>query len=73
VLLASKTKTKRQRIVPISGRLKAILEMRRNDPDGEPHKATTHVFGNEIGQPSRSKNGLEARLQASQDSRPASA
>jgi hypothetical protein len=36
-LPSSKTKTKRDRVVPISSRLKAILEMRRNDPAGEPH------------------------------------
>ena len=49
-LPASKTKTKRDRVVPISGRLKAILEMRRNDPAGEPHGPQAYVFGNEIGQ-----------------------
>jgi len=34
-LPAAKTKTKRDRVVPVSTRLKAILEMRRKDPDGE--------------------------------------
>lgn len=48
-LPASKTKTKRDRVVPISGRLKAILEMRRNDPAGEPQGPQAYVFGNEIG------------------------
>ena len=50
VLPATKTKTARERVVPISTRLKAILEMRRNDPAGEPHGAQAYVFGNEIGQ-----------------------
>lgn len=53
-LPASKTKTKRDRVVPISGRLKNILEMRRNDPAGEPHGHQAYVFGNEIGQRTRS-------------------
>ena len=50
VLPAAKTKTGRDRVVPISSRLKAILEMRRNDPAGEPHGPKAYVFGNEIGQ-----------------------
>jgi integrase len=53
-LPASKTKTKRDRVVPISGRLKVVLEMRRYDPAGEPHGAQAYVFGNEIGQRTRS-------------------
>jgi integrase len=50
VLPAGKTKTKQERTVPISSRLRAILEMRRNGPDGEPHPPEAYVFGNEIGQ-----------------------
>lgn len=53
-LPAAKTKTKRDRVVPISGRLKAILEMRRHDPAGELHGPQAYVFGNEIGQRSHS-------------------
>jgi integrase len=53
-LPAAKTKTKRDRIVPISSRLKGILEMRRNDPAGEPHGPQAYVFGNEIGLRTRS-------------------
>jgi integrase len=49
VLPAGKTKTAHERVVPISGRLKAILEMRRNDPNGEPHGPQAYVFGNETG------------------------
>jgi integrase len=50
VLPAGKTKTKRERRIPISTRLKGILEMRRFDPTGEPMAADRYVFGNEIGQ-----------------------
>ena len=53
-LPAAKTKTKRDRIVPISTRLKAILEMRRKDPAGRDPPADAYVFGNELGQPTRS-------------------
>ena len=49
-LTAVKTKTKRDRHIPISTRLKAILEMRRFDPTGQPFAADQYVFGNVIGQ-----------------------
>jgi integrase len=47
---AAKTKTRRDRCVPVSMRLKMILDMRRNDPSGEPMPPNAYVFGNEIGQ-----------------------
>ena len=50
LLPAAKTKTKTDRRIPISARLRAILEMRRFDPDGEPLPAHAFVFGNGIGQ-----------------------
>ena len=50
VLTAGKTKTKRDRRIPISTRLKAILEMRALDPNGQPHPAEHYVCGNAIGQ-----------------------
>jgi integrase len=53
-LPASKTKTKRDRVVPISNRLKAILEMRRKDPAGEDLAGHLFVFGNELGQQTKS-------------------
>jgi integrase len=53
-LPAQKTKTKRDRTVPISTRLKAILEMRRNDPAGKAHPPDAYVFGNEIGERKKS-------------------
>jgi len=51
VLPWSKTKTRRERRIPISTRLRGILEMRRFDPTGkEPLPGDAYVFGNEIGQ-----------------------
>ncbi|MEO7891213.1 MAG: site-specific integrase [Vicinamibacterales bacterium] len=49
-LPASKTKTRRDRRVPISARLQLILDMRKLDPEGEAHKPTAYVFGNEVGE-----------------------
>ncbi|HUE88369.1 MAG TPA: site-specific integrase [Vicinamibacterales bacterium] len=51
---AVKSKTRTARIVPVSTRLKAILEMRRTDPSGEEFGPDTFVFGNEVGQQVRS-------------------
>ena len=45
----TKTKTKRDRRIPISTTLKAMLDMRRLDPRGEPHPIDSFVFGSEIG------------------------
>jgi integrase len=50
-LPACKTKTKKDRTIPVSTRLRAVLEMRRNDPAGEPLPGEACVFGNELGQP----------------------
>ena len=46
----TKTKTRRDRSIPISSRLKGILALRGFDPAGQPLPATSYVFGNEIGQ-----------------------
>lgn len=46
----AKTETRREKRIPISSRLRAILEMRRFDPAGQPFKAGDYVFGNEVGQ-----------------------
>ncbi len=51
---AVKAKTREDRWVPISARLRAVLEMRRLAPDGERHKADAFVFGNEVGEPVKS-------------------
>lgn len=48
-LPAGKTKTKRDRRIPISTRLKAVLEMRRFDPAGQSLPGDGFVFGTEIG------------------------
>lgn len=49
-LAPASTKTRTGRTVPISARLRAILDMRGADPAGEPHPPSARVFGNEIGQ-----------------------
>jgi integrase len=48
---AVKAKTRTARIVPISTRLLAALEMRKLDPVGREFGPEAHVFGNEIGEP----------------------
>jgi integrase len=53
-LPAAKTKTERDRVVPISTRLKAILEIQRTDPAGRDLPADAYVFGNDLGQQTRS-------------------
>lgn len=50
-LRAARTKTGKARAIPITSRLRALLVMRRNGPDGEPLPPTAHVFGNEVGEP----------------------
>lgn len=50
VLPWAKTKTRRDRRIPISKRLKSILELRRFDAAGEPMAGHQYAFGNEIGQ-----------------------
>jgi integrase len=49
-LPAGKTKTRRDRRIPISARLQSILGMRRLGPDGQEHAPTAYVFGNEVGE-----------------------
>ncbi|MDP3720023.1 MAG: site-specific integrase [Acidobacteriota bacterium] len=46
----SKTKTKRDRRIPISTRLRSILELRRLDPAGKPLASDKFVFGNAVGE-----------------------
>jgi integrase len=50
ILSADRTKTARTRTIPITSRLRAVMEMRRTDPKGENHAPTAHVFGNEFGE-----------------------
>lgn len=49
VIRAEKSKTRTGRVVPISGRLLATLEMRRSNPDGEPFPSDAYVFGDALG------------------------
>ncbi len=49
-LPAAKTKTKMDRTVPISTRLRSLLEMRRHGPDGQELPPDAYVFGNEVGE-----------------------
>jgi integrase len=48
-LRAEKTKTRTDRIIPISTRLQSVLEMVRNDPAGQPFGPPDYVFGDETG------------------------
>jgi integrase len=50
VLPWTKTKTRRDRRIPISARLRSILAMRRFDPAGAALPLSAHIFGNELGQ-----------------------
>lgn len=54
VILAWKEKTRTGRIIPISNRLTAVLEMRRLDPAGHPFGPDAYVFGNEVGEREKS-------------------
>lgn len=55
-LQAEDTKANRVRVLPISRRLKALLEMRRLNPRGKEHKATAYVFGTDTGERIKSVN-----------------
>jgi integrase len=48
-LPAQKTKAKKDRRVPLSGRLQRLLETRRTDPAGDPLPPAAFVFGDAIG------------------------
>jgi integrase len=50
VLPASKTKTHKPRVIPVSLNLHAVLEMRRTDPKGEALPPEAFVFGNPVGE-----------------------
>lgn len=44
------SKTAEPRDVPMTRRLRALLEMRRHCPDGEEHGQESYVFGNDVGE-----------------------
>ena len=48
-LPAGKTKAKKARRVSIVPALRAVLEARRNDPEGQPLPPAAYVFGDEVG------------------------
>lgn len=48
-LRAEDTKARRARLLPMSQRLRALLDMRRLDPAGHEHKPGAYVFGDETG------------------------
>jgi integrase len=52
------TKGLRTRYVPLSQELRAMLDLRRHDPDGEEFGPDAYVFGNEVGE--RLKNYQKA-------------
>jgi integrase len=54
VIRAEKSKTRTGRIVPISGRLLATLEMRKLDPAGQPFPSDAYAFGDAIGRRAKS-------------------
>ena len=49
-LPATKTKTGEARVVPVAPRLRAVLELLRQGPDGKDHGPAAYVFGNECGE-----------------------
>ncbi|MDA1094280.1 MAG: site-specific integrase [Acidobacteria bacterium] len=51
---AVKSKTRTARMIPISSRLAAVLEMRRLDPAGKPFPPAAYPFGNTVGERSTS-------------------
>ncbi len=63
VIQAEKAKTRSARIIPISSRLKGVLEMRRHDPAGEPFAPEAYVFGDSNRAPNQvGPDGLAERL-----------
>ena len=54
LLLADVTKPHRARDVPMSRRLRAVLEMRRHAPDGTLRGLDRYAFGNEVGDQAKS-------------------
>jgi integrase len=47
---AHKAKSKRSRDIPITSKLKAVMEMRRTDPMGNEFGPNAYVFGNVVGE-----------------------
>lgn len=47
---AENAKTKRRRVLPISPRLRSVLDLMKTGPDGKEWPPSAYVFGNEIGE-----------------------
>ena len=60
VLRAERTKDRETRIIPISSRLRAILQMRGTDPAGTPFPPSARVFGDEVGRRAPRVGGIDA-------------
>jgi integrase len=54
ILRPEATKSGRGRVVPVSSRLRGVLDMRKSAPDGKEHAPDRYVFGNEVGDRVRS-------------------
>ena len=54
VVQPEKEKTRTGRIIPITSRLKVILEMRQLDPEGKEFGPEAYVFGNVVGERTKS-------------------
>lgn len=51
IIEPAKAKTRRARAIPITQRLRAVLEMRKHAPDGTQLPVAAYVFGNAVGEP----------------------
>jgi integrase len=49
-LIGARTKTSMTRSIPITTRLRAVLDMKRHGPDGQELGLDAYVFGNEVGE-----------------------
>lgn len=62
LLPAAITKTNTARDVPMTQRLRALLELRQHAPDGTLHTPDEFVFGNEVGERVRTIRGARAAV-----------
>jgi integrase len=66
------TRTGEPRDVPMTQRLKAVLELRRHAPDGTEHGPEAYVFGNEVGEAVQSiRDAWAETCRQGRDHRPA--
>jgi integrase len=67
VFRAEKTKTRTERILPISTRLLGTLEMRKLNPAGEPLPPDAYVFGDVLGRKVKSVGTAWEKLASGPD------